>query len=130
MSTYLSRTAVFHYGTPIMTALPRYPAPGEQHTWALSEGMGITFARLCKVHLILSELALAYFAGPSDSVRQKTTLDFTERQYWRLLQWAEADEPLISQWDSGSHHDRYLQIIFHTGFLDISRSFFDFDISL
>lgn len=108
---------------------PRFVIPGDAYTWRLSEHMDTTFTKLCKLLLILNEVALAYFAD-SDSRVEDIVLDFAERQYRRLLEWAKINGSLIDNWDSTPHHSSYVQVIFHTGILEIFRPFLGVDTPL
>lgn len=109
---------------------PKYVIPGDAYTWQLPAYMGTTFPKFCKLWLILNEVALVYFAESKGSITERISLDFAEDTYGRLLNWSDANGPLILDWASDTHHQTYLHIVFHTAILHIFRPFLGTDIPL
>ena len=113
-----------------MTLPPRFVIPGDVKTWHLAEYMGDTFTRLCKLWLIVNQVALAYYAEPRGNIVERTSLRFAEQTYGKMLSWAEAEGPLIRHWAGDAHHECYLHTLFHTVILDIFRPFLGNDLHL
>ena len=109
---------------------PKYVIPGDVYTCPLHAYMGTTFPKFCKLWLILHEVALVYFAESWSSITERASSDLAEKTYERLLGWADANGPLISDWASDTHHQTYLHIVFHTAILKIFRPFLDTSIPL
>ena len=110
---------------------PKFVIPGDTDTWQLPDYMGTTFTRLCGLWLIVNQVAVLYYAGPRrGSISERTSLEFAQKTYIRLLQWADTHGPLIHNWAGDSHHQCYLHIVFHAAVLDIFRPFLGHNLPL
>jgi hypothetical protein len=110
---------------------PKFVIPGDTDTWRLPDYMGTTFTRLCELWLIVNQVALLYYAEPRcGSIFERTSLEFAQGTYSRLLEWANTHGPLIRNWADDSHHQCYLHTVFHAAVLDIFRPFLGLNLSL
>ena len=96
-------------GTPVFHQLPAF--------------MGNTFTKLCKLWLIVNEVALAYFAHSEPAYSRRFSIEWAEITFQKLLHWADTLDASVSAPNATTHHEEIFHIFFHSAMLDLFRPF-------